>query len=204
MELRGEGGSILQQQEAITAQGVARVSFGLDQPGLLEIRVASDPALVSQVLQLDVGSGGQAAAVTVIVPELTESVEEASESTPVSEESDFVTRSGALRFSAWVATILLLLACCLAVGFAGWRAAGPDWGLRWGLAALAGGLLPYNYVALGLPGGPGLALRSGIGGIILLSAVGLLTGWFAAWIWWRQTTRRGAPAPKDARGRNQP
>lgn len=202
MELRGEGGNILQQQEAITAQGVARVSFALEKPGLLEIRATSDPARVSQVLQLDVASSGQAAAVTVIVPQLTESAEAPAGSTPLAEENDFVTRSGALRFSAWVATILLLLACSLAVGFAGWRAAGPEWGLRWGLAALAGGLLPYNYIALGFPGGPSLAMRSGIGGIILLSAAGLLAGWLAGWMWWRREARRVAPGGPSGRGRS--
>ena len=56
-------------------RGSPEVSFGLEKPGLLEIRATSDPARVSQVLQLDVGSSGQAAAVTVIVPQLTESAE---------------------------------------------------------------------------------------------------------------------------------
>ncbi|HET6846876.1 MAG TPA: hypothetical protein VFH29_08565, partial [Anaerolineales bacterium] len=189
MELRGEGGSILQQQEAITTQGVARVSFGLDKPGLLEIRATSDPARVSQVLQLDVGSSGQAAAVTVIVPEMTETVESRPGATPIADENDFVTRTGELRFSAWVATILLLLACCAAIAFAGWRTAGPAWGQRWALGALAGGLVPYNYLALGLPGATEVTVRSGIGGIILLGATGLLAGWLVCWLWWRQTLR---------------
>jgi beta-N-acetylhexosaminidase len=202
MELRGEGGSILQQQEANTTQGIARVSFGLDKPGLLEIRASSDPARVSQVLQLDVGSSGEAAAVTVIVPQLTAAVEPPPGATPTSDENDFVTRSGALRFSAWVATILLLLASSSAIAFAGWRTAGSEWGLRWALGALAGGLLPYNYLALGLPGAPGIALRSGIGGIILLGTVGLLGGWLVCWIWWRQTLRRPTSASADARDRH--
>jgi hypothetical protein len=193
MELRGEGGSILQPQEANTTQGIARVSFGLDKPGLLEIRASSDPARVSQVLQLDVGSSGQAAAVTVIVPELTETVESQPATTPIADENDFVTRAGALRFSAWVATILLLLACCAAIAFAGWRTAGPAWGQRWALGALAGGLIPYNYLALGLPGASAIALRSGIGGIILLGAAGMLVGWLVCWLWWRGTLRLPAP-----------
>jgi beta-N-acetylhexosaminidase len=202
MELRGEGGSILQQQDAITTQGIARASFALEKPGLLEIRATSDPAHVSQVLQLDVGSSGQAAAVTVIVPELTEQAEVPAGATAIAEENDFVSRSGALRFSAWAATILLLLACSVAIGFSGWRTAGPEWGPRWGLAALAGGLLPYNYVALGLPGGPAFALRSGIGGIILMCAAGLLAGWCAGWIWWRRTLRRPMSAASEARDRD--
>jgi beta-N-acetylhexosaminidase len=186
MELRGEGGSSLQQEEAITTQGIARVALGLDKPGLLEIRATSDPARISQVLQLDVSSAGQLAAVTVIVPQLTASQPGASEATPEPEEADFVTRGGRLRFSAWLATVLLLLAGAAAIGFAGWRMIGPEWGIRWALAGLAGGLLPYNYLALGLPGGQTFATDAGIGGIILVSAAGMLVGWLGAWTWWRR------------------
>lgn len=192
MELRGEGGSILQQQETITTQGIARVSFGLEKPGLLEIHAMSDPARVSQVLQLDVSSAGQLAAVTVIVPQLTPAVQEPSGLTPVPEEDDFVTRSGALRFSAWVVTMLLLSAGAVIIGFTGSRIAGQHWGVRWGLGALAGGLLPYNYLALGLPGGPAFASDAGIGGVILLSAAGLLAGWLGGWIWWRLSGKHPA------------
>jgi hypothetical protein len=190
MELRGEGGSSVQQEEAITTQGIARVALGLDKPGLLEIRATSDPARISQVLQLDVSSAGQLAAVTVIVPQLTASEPGASEETPAPEEDDFVTRVGRLRFSAWLATVLLLLAGALAIGFAGWRMIGPEWGIRWALAGLAGGLLPYNYLALGLPGGQTFATDAGIGGIILVSAAGMLVGWFGAWLWWRRFAKR--------------
>ena len=190
MELRGEGGSIIQQQETITSQGIARVSFGLEKPGLLEIHATSDPARVSQVLQLDVSSGGQPAAVTVIVPELTEAVEEPTGLTPIPEQNEFVTSAGGLRLSTWVVTMLLLVAAALVIGFAGWRIAGQEWGMRWGLGAFAGGLLPYNYVALGLPGGPGFAMGAGIGGVILLCAAGLLAGWVAGWMWWRGSSKR--------------
>jgi len=192
MELRGEGGSILQQQEAITTQGIARVSFGLEKPGLLEIHATSDPARVSQVLQLDVSSAGQLAAVTVIVPQLTPAVQEPSGLTPVPDEDEFVTRSGALRFSAWVVTMLLLSAGAVIIGFTGSRIAGQHWGVRWGLGALAGGLLPYNYLALGLSGGPAFTSDAGIGGVILLSAAGLLAGWLGGWIWWRRSGKHSA------------
>lgn len=193
MELQGEGGTILQQAEATTAQGIARVSFGLEKPGLLEIHASSEPALISQVLQLDVSSAGQPAAVTVIAPQLTPSVESPSPETPIAPENDFVTRAGAVRFSAWVATILLMIAGAVAIGFVGWRLAGEEWAIRWGLGALAGGLVPYDYVALGMPGGPAFASGSGIVGIILLSGAGLLAGWCGGWLWWRRSRR---PASK--------
>ncbi|MDO9301499.1 MAG: glycoside hydrolase family 3 N-terminal domain-containing protein, partial [Anaerolineales bacterium] len=43
MMLTGEGGGILQQVDAVTSQGVAYASFGLDKPGLLVIRAVSEP-----------------------------------------------------------------------------------------------------------------------------------------------------------------
>jgi len=75
LNLTGEGGGILQQADADTVDGSARVSFGLDKPGLLQIGATSDPAMVSEELQLDVSSGGIPAAVTVIVPQLTPGIQ---------------------------------------------------------------------------------------------------------------------------------
>lgn len=202
MELRGEGGSILQQQEAPTTQGIARASFGLEKPGLLEIHATSDPAKISQVLQLDVGSSGQPAAVTVIVPELTQAAPGPVGTVPPAAEDDFVRQVGSLRFSAWVTTILLLLAGCAVIGFAGWRMAGQEWGIRWALGALIGGLLPYNYVAVGLPGGSAFASESGIGGIVLASIAGLLVGWCGAWFWWWRWEKKPQPAGRKGGGRS--
>jgi len=186
MELVGEGGSILQQEETTTTQGIARVAFALEKPGLIEIHATADPARVSQVLQLDVSSLGQPAAVTVIVPQLTAITNESPESTPDVPDDDYVTPSGGLRFSAWAATMTLLLAGAWVIGFAGSRIGGQQWGVRWGLGALAGGLVPYNYIALRLPGGQDFAAEAGIGGIILVSIAGLLAGWAACWLWWRR------------------
>jgi beta-N-acetylhexosaminidase len=189
MNLTGEGGGILQQADAVTAQGVARVSFGLDKPGLLEIRASSDPARISDVLQLDVSSAGQPAAVTVIVPQLTPQNPPRAGLTPEPAAADeFITGYGTMRFSAWLLTILILLACAFVVGFGGARIAGRHWGFRWALIAFAGGLLPYNYLALGLPGGADFTTAHGIAGIVMVTMVGLLAGWGAGWLWWRQAS----------------
>jgi beta-N-acetylhexosaminidase len=131
MNLTGEGGGILQQADAVTTQGVARVSFGLDKPGLLQIRVTSEPALVSDVLQLDVSSGGQPAAVTVIVPQLTPGAPPQTPSTPQPVEDTFITPQGAPRFIAWLLITLMLLAGAVLVYFAGIRVESMRWGIRW-------------------------------------------------------------------------
>lgn len=190
MNLTGEGGGILQQADATTTQGVARVSFGLDKPGLLRISATSDPAQVSEVLQLDVSSAGQPAAVTVIVPELTQEVAPQSPQTPAPAEDEFVTIQGAPRFTAWLLTILILMTGGLFVFLAGSRLEGVRWATRWSLCTLAGGLLVYNYFALRLPGAVDLAASNGIGGILAFTVLGMLAGWGVGWLWSNRFLRK--------------
>ncbi len=187
MKLTGEGGGILQQANAVTTQGVARVSFGLDKPGLLQISATSEPALLSEVVQLDVSSGGQPAAVTVIVPQLTPEVVHQTTLTPPAAANEFLTPEGTPRFLAWLLIIFLLLGGAVLVYFAGVQIESIRWGLRWGLCALAGGLISYNYIALGLPGSATFATSNGIGGIVILTIIGLLAGWGVGWLWSRRT-----------------
>lgn len=188
MTLTGEGGGILQQADATTTRGLARVSFGLDKPGLLQIRASSDPAQLSEVIQLDV-SGGQPAAVTVIVPALTPQSTLQPIKTQIPVEDNFVTLQGAPRFSAWLLTLLLLLVAAGLIFWAGYRIESAQWGARWGMCALAGGLLAYNYFALGLPGSSAFAISNGIGGMLMLTMTGALLGWIGGWIWSRNKRR---------------
>lgn len=184
--LTGEGGGVLQQADAVTTQGVARVSFGLDKPGLLQIRASSDPAAISEVLQLDVSSGGVPAAVTVIIPQLTQAGTPQQAQTPLPQQDDFVTPQGSPRFTAWLLTMLLLITGSVLVFWAGAHLESNRWGVRWGLCALAGGLLFYNYIALGLPGSAAFAASNGIGGILSVTAIGLCVGWGVGWLWARR------------------
>jgi beta-N-acetylhexosaminidase len=181
MTLTGEGGNILQQADSNTTDGVARVSFGLDKPGLLQIRATSDPAAISEVLQLDVSSAGQPAAVTVIVPALTP---QAVLQTPASAQPASEHGSASIPlFSAWLLTVLLL---GLGAGLAYWlgdRLESRRWALRWSLCTLLGGLLTYNYLALNLPGGAAFIAANGLTGILGISLIGLLLGWAAGWLW---------------------
>ena len=183
MSVTGEGGGILQQADSTTTGGNARVSFGLDKPGLLQIRATSEPALISEVLQLDVSSGGQPAAVTVIVPQLTPEVQPPVIKTPRPATNEFITDEGRPRFSAWLVTVILILAGAIGALYSGLRLQSVHWGTRWALCALAGGLLVYNYFAIGMPGSARFAVENGMGGILILTILGLLVGWGAGWAW---------------------
>ncbi len=185
MMLTGEGGGILQQFDAVTTQGVARAAFGLDKPGLLEIRATSDPALISTVLQLDVSQSG-AVAVTVVVPELTEPVSPTPEPPVVVEEDSYISLEGYPRFSAWVIAMLFIV-FCVWVGYgAGTRFANRRSAFRWALGIALGGLAAYNYLAFGLFGSMNWLVIRGISGLITFVIFGELLGFIVGWIWSRR------------------
>ena len=185
MKLTGEGGGILQQVDAVTTQGVARAAFGLDKPGLLEISVVSEPAVISEVLQLDVSQSG-AVAVTVVVPELTQSIEPTPEAPVVVKEDSYITNEGYPRFSAWLVAMLFLIFSAW-VGYSlGVRIADRHSALRWMLGIVLGGLLAYNYLAFGLFNVMSWLIVSGLAGVILFVFLGELLGFIAGWIWARR------------------
>jgi beta-N-acetylhexosaminidase len=187
MILTGEGGGILQQIDTVTTSGIGRASFGLDKSGLLEIRVTSEPAVISEILQLNVSSTGSVA-ITVVVPVLSETV--VPTPTPVEDQAEkgdeFVTADGYPRFSAWL-IIILMLAGAAALGYwSGMRLYGPHAGIRWALGIILGGLFAYTYLALGLLGAATWTASNGFNGIIVLSLIGMLSGWAFGWWWARR------------------
>lgn len=184
MLLTGEGGGILQQVESVTSQGVARASFGLDKPGLLEIHVTSEPAMISEVLQLDVSQSG-AVAVTVVVPELTQSSEPTPTPAPVEEQDDYVTQKGYPRVSAWIlAMLLVILGAGVVYGISS-RIVERNSALRWSLGILLGGLFAYNLLAFGMFNLTSWLTQNGITGIIYWTLAGQLLGFVGGWFWSR-------------------
>lgn len=188
MVLTGEGGSNLLQVDAVTEQGMARASFGLDKPGLLEIHAASELATISNGLRMDVTVAG-GAAVIVVVPVLTEETV-APTPTPVIvvEENNFVTPAGYPRFNAWFIAVLLLLGGAWLTYWAVSSLRGGRDGVRWALCVFLGGLAAYNYLALGLPGSQVWATERGMIGILLLTFMGEWVGALGAWIWTRRAS----------------
>ncbi|MBC7878392.1 MAG: hypothetical protein H7Y59_14575 [Anaerolineales bacterium] len=185
MVFTGEGGAILQQENAVTTQGVARAAFGLDRPGLLEINAVSEPALFSNLLRLDVSQSG-AVAVTVVAPELTQSIAPTPIATVVIEEDGYITNEGYPRFSAWFIA-MLLIAFSVLIGYTvGIRITDQRSAFRWALGIALGGLVAYNYLAFGLFGIMNWLIASGVSGVILFIFLGQLLGFTAGWVWSRR------------------
>lgn len=187
MLVTGEGGGILQQVESVTTDGVARASFGLDKPGLLEIRVASEPAVISEVLQLDVSQSG-AVAVTVVVPELTQSTQPTPIPTVAREQDAFVTEEGFPRVSAWsLAMLFVVLGSGMLYGVSS-RLVNRKSALRWTLGMLLGGLFAYNLLAFGIFNLPAWLTEASISGVVYFTLTGQLLGLAGGWLWSRTET----------------
>jgi len=185
MMLTGEGGGILKQYDAVTTQGVARTAFGLDKPGLLEINVTSEPAVISEVLQLDVSQSG-AAAVTVIIPELTQSIEPTPEPPVVVKEDSYISNEGYPRVSAWLVTMLFIAFGMLVSYSVGISIVNRRSAFRWTLGIALGGLAAYNYLVFGLFGSMGWLITNGLSGVIVFIFVGELIGFALGLLWSRQ------------------
>jgi beta-N-acetylhexosaminidase len=186
MMLTGEG-SGLTQLDAVTTQGVARAAFGLDKPGLLRISAASDPAVNSTVLQLDVSQSG-AVAVTVVVPELTQPIAPTPEATVAEPVEGYISTEGYPRFSAWMIAMIAIVFFGLLGYGVGIRMADRRSAMRWSFGIALGGLTAYNYLSLGLFGIKDWLAVSGVSGLIIFILAGELLGLAAGWFWSR---RRG-------------
>ncbi len=186
LQTGGEGG-IQQLIETQTSGGIARADFQLDQTGLLDIRVASGEATISETLRLDISDEGIGAAVTIIPPITAEAATPIPTSFPTAtpRPSPYL-NEGKLRARTWLIAFFLWFFGTLIAYFAGKNAESTRWGLRVALSTLLGGLVAYNYLALGfLPAETITA--NGIPGIIAFIIGGELIGWILAWLWMRRS-----------------
>jgi len=185
MILSGQVGFI-QQSEQTTVGGVAQASFALEKPGLVEIRASSDPAMLSDTVRLDVSSG-QPAAITVIAPFPTETLEPTPiPPTPV-EEDPWITPEGYPLFSSWMFAVLFIGLSAGLTYWAGSQLQSQRWGLRWGICVLLGGLVGYNATTLGLLGSTQIVMAGGLGAVLGMSALGELIGLGLGWMWSRRS-----------------
>jgi hypothetical protein len=149
----------------------------------VEISVVSEQATNSGVLQITASSEG--VAVTVVVPVVSPTATAIPPTpTPMPTQVLWVTPDGYPRVGGWFLTLLALFGTA---GLAYWavsRIVSVRWGLRWAFCMLIGGLLGYNYLALGFPGAADwIAGDAGAGGLLVLTFTGVLIGGIAAWAW---------------------
>jgi hypothetical protein len=137
---------------------------------------------------LDVTEGA-AAAVTVIQPVISETVVPIP-TTPVPvEQNDFVTPEGAPRFGGWMLSLFVLGGGTFLAYWVGGSWGKTRWSMRWALCSLVGGLVVYNYLALGMPGAADALMAGGGGLLVGLTIFGEIVGALCAWLWMRQRTK---------------
>lgn len=175
-------GSILQQVDSMTTMGIAYASFAINLPGKVEIRAVSEPAVISDVLQFD--SSNEPAAVTIVpVATLTPTVT-VMPTVTVTPINDLITPEGYPRIGVWMLVLLAVFGGASLMFWAVSQIVSPRWGLRWALCVLLGGLLAYNYLALGFPrAAEWIAAGAGAYGVLLLTFIGETVGALAAWAW---------------------
>jgi len=184
MTTRDESGEIPQQIDAETVMGLARASFPIDRPGKVEIHAVSEPAVKSGLIQFDASNEG--AVVTVVVPQITMTPEPVTPTPTPVPENDLVSPEGYPRVGIWLLVMLAVVGGAVLMFWAVSRIVSPRWGLRWALCVFLGGLLAYNYLALGLPGAADwIASSAGAFGVLVLTFTGEVIGSLGAWIWMR-------------------
>jgi len=99
-------------------------------------------------------------------------------------ENDLVSPEGYPRVGIWLLVMLAVVGGAILMFWAVSRLVSPRWGLRWALCVFLGGLLAYNYLALGFPGATDwIASDAGAFGVLLLTFIGQVVGSIAAWLW---------------------
>ena len=183
----GGDSGIQQLIETQTSGGIARADFQLDQTGLLDIRVSSGKATISETLRLDISDEGVKAAVTIIPPISPDALTPMPviSPTPTSIPSIYLDE-GKLRFWAWLLALSLWAFGAWMAYLVGKATESTRWGLRWALSTLLGGLVAYNYLALGFPAAESI-MKNGISSVITFVLLGELLGWLAGWMWLRRS-----------------
>lgn len=181
----GEKG-VTSQTEATTIGGVVRLAYRIENPGLLEIKVTSDPAIVSDILRLDI-TGKESAAVTSIAPTPipTDTSEPAIPSPTVQPTMQPIPSNGKISptFWDWLLTMMITGIAVSVIFIFGTRQRSVKWGFRWGLTTGIGGLITYLYLSMGLPGSDVLIDKGGTPAILGVTILGMGLGWLVGYVW---------------------
>ena len=192
LSYQGEGASAI--HDSVTSDGSAELAVTLDRLGVLMVEAMSEPARLSEILQLNVQEG----IVTVItptvaptitaVPSITPELE-----TPTPEESEVNAAATPVPPppSVGLGELALSIPAVVAIAVLGYVLIAPDEPSRTriGLLIVAGGLIGYNYVALGLPGSQGLIRTMGVFSGVALAATMAIGASVLGYLWWRRSAQ---------------
>ncbi len=181
---------ITQQVEAITKDGIARTTFRIQDPGMLEIKVNSDPAGNSNILMLDI-SIGKSVIVSAITPTAIPTLPAEKNSIVGNDQSKPVLITSQIDSKLeWLIVILLVWSIAALMVWIGNRYFTIQWGMRAGLLAVICGLTAYLWIIIGLPGSAYYYQSGGFSKTILLVLLSAGIGVMLNWVWYRYTLRK--------------
>jgi beta-N-acetylhexosaminidase len=171
-------------QVETTINGIARTTIPVNGSGTLEIRVESEPAKQSTILQFEIPNiEGGATPTSTEHPTETATPSPSPTIQPIpsapSGPPPLVRPHLQDWFIAVVITVFISLISYRLAALIGQ----VRWGVRSGFLALIGGLGAYTYLAVGLPGSDNVIHSAGAWGIILVTLLGCAGGILTAWGW---------------------
>jgi hypothetical protein len=179
-----DGSTSPRELDTFTTDGFARASFILDTAGTLEVQAASgDPAALSEIVQIDVADTGEAGPIVIVTGTLPQT-NIPTQATPLATpDGDPTVPPEKITLGDWLLNLMVITFIGLFAYQVGAMAGHVRWGIRWGLAALIGGLVVNTYLSFDLPGAANLISNFQLWGIVISSAFGTLLGWLAGVLW---------------------
>lgn len=183
-----------QQIESNTLDGIATAAIRIQNTGIVEIRASSDPAVVSDVLQMEVPAplGAEATIVVLNTPQPTETPSptisptiELLTETPENNTDNQKSFPNAMNWFSMVLTVSIISGSF----FLFIRDKLPlRWVVRWILFGFIGGIISYIIVLFQINSKKEIVADFRSADILALSVLGILFGWFVTWIWYNRNS----------------
>ena len=175
-----------QQIESITKDGIARTTFRIQDPGILEIKVNSDPAGNSDILMLEI-TPGKSVIVSAITPTVIPTLPTEQNGKEGNKQSTLIFNLSQIDSRLeWLIVIIILWSIAGLMIWVGNRYFTILWGMRAGLLEVICGLTTYLWITLGLPGSAYHHQSGGFGKTILLVLLSAGFGIVINWVWNRR------------------
>ncbi len=181
-------------QVETTVGGVAKTNIQVMSPGIIEIRVESEPAKQSDVLRFDIPSEN----LQEVTPTTTSTPTETPTPTPTVTLPPPVIptpsppETNNLNLVDWFVSLLLAIIISASAYRLSALIGQVRWGVRSGFFALIGGLIAYSYLALTLPGSKDMLESLGGWAVLMVTTLGCTLGLLATWLWRSIRVRTGS------------
>jgi len=198
----------VEQVETKTTAGVARTTYKIPSTGLLELKVTSDPAMVSQIMRVDITNAG--GIITSIEPTPAPTTASGSEPTPLPTQAAIPVvqtrhQRGLPDVTDWFVVTISTLGLAAGVYLLATRKFSQLWRLRTAVLMICCSYLIYLMLSVGLPGVKTILQQLGTWASLIGALAGCLIGIGAAAAWYVVEQRKvGGASTKQRDQKGQP